>query len=78
MIGDLGVNLTDGASKLGLGALDGGRRNFEVTMSEGRNRQIRRTFGALGYEVKALHRLQFGKYTLGELKSGEWVEIKPV
>jgi len=78
MIGDLGVNLTDGASKLGLVALDGGRRNFEVTMSEGRNRQIRRTFGALGYEVKALHRLQFGKYTLGELKSGEWVEIKPV
>lgn len=77
MIGDLGVNLTDGVSKLGLVSLGEGRKKFEVTMSEGRNRQIRRTFGALGYEVKALHRLRFGKYSLGELKSGEWVEIKP-
>ena len=73
MIADFGVKLEDGVSKFGLTRLDTGetRREFEVTMSEGRNRQIRRTFAALGYEVKKLHRLSFGKYELGNLKPGE-------
>lgn len=44
---------------------------YEVHMSEGRNRQIRRTFAALGYTVTALHRTQFGNYSLGDIKSGE-------
>ncbi|MBR3319678.1 rRNA pseudouridine synthase [Candidatus Saccharibacteria bacterium] len=73
MIADYGVKLDDGISKFGLTRLDVGetRREFEVTMSEGRNRQIRRTFAALGYEVKKLHRLSFGKYELGDLKPGQ-------
>ena len=73
MIADYGVKLEDGISKLGLTRLDTGetRREFEVTMSEGRNRQIRRTFAALGYEVKKLHRVSFGKYVLGDLAPGE-------
>ncbi|MBR5389300.1 rRNA pseudouridine synthase [Candidatus Saccharibacteria bacterium] len=73
MIADFGVQLPDGVSKLGLIRLDNGetRKRFEVTMSEGRNRQIRRTFEALGYEVEKLHRLSFGKYELNDLKSGE-------
>jgi 16S rRNA U516 pseudouridylate synthase RsuA-like enzyme len=33
-------------------------------MHEGRNRQIRRTFMALGYGVTSLHRTTFGEYTL--------------
>ena len=45
-------------------------------MSEGRNRQIRRTFAALGYEVTALHRVEFGKYQLGDLKPGQYLEVK--
>jgi len=45
-------------------------------MSEGRNRQIRRTFDALGYTVKKLHRTNFGNYSLGDLKRGEWREEK--
>ena len=45
-------------------------------MSEGRNRQIRRTFAALGYEVTALHRIEFGKYQLGDLKPGQYIEVK--
>lgn len=38
--------------------------HYQITMREGRNRQIRRTFGALGYDVIKLHRTQFGPYTL--------------
>ena len=44
---------------------------FRVTMAEGRNRQIRRTFATLGYEVIKLHRTAFGPYALADLKSGE-------
>ncbi len=43
---------------------------LQITMSEGRNRQIRRTFAALNYEVKTLHRTQFGDYRLGNLPFG--------
>lgn len=44
---------------------------YKVEMSEGRNRQIRRTFAALGYTVTALHRTTFGNYSLGDIKTGE-------
>ena len=78
MISDFGVDLEDGISKLGLARLrEGDRFGFEVTMSEGRNRQIRRTFLALGYEVKKLHRVSFGPYNLGGLKSSEIIKIRP-
>lgn len=73
MICDFGVKLNDGVSKLGLSRIDNAsRKKFEVTMSEGRNRQIRRTFGALGYTVVELHRKQFGPYNLGDLKVGKY------
>jgi len=48
---------------------------YEIKMREGRNRQIRRTFAALGYAVKILHRTQFGKYTLTGLKKGDLLVI---
>ena len=44
---------------------------YQITMREGRNRQIRRTFAALGYTVKTLHRTHFGPYTLTDLPSAE-------
>ena len=76
MIADFGIKLPDGVSKLGLTRLEEtSRKKFRVEMSEGRNRQIRRTFEALGYEVKKLHRISFGKYCLESLKPGEWVEL---
>ena len=43
---------------------------YEVRMTEGRNRQIRRTFAALGYTVTRLHRTQLGSYHLDSLASG--------
>lgn len=77
MIADFGVQLPDGKSQLGLTRLrDDSRRGWQVQMSEGRNRQIRRTFDALGYRVIRLHRTNFGPYALGDLKSGEYREIK--
>jgi len=47
-------------------------------MSEGRNRQIRRTFEALGYKVTALHRTNFGRYGLSGLESGQFTEVPKV
>ena len=76
MIADFGVDLPDGKSRLGLTRLDDSRLRWQVEMSEGRNRQIRRTFAALGYTVVSLHRIQFGKYTLGELRPGELRKIQ--
>ena len=70
--GDFGIQLDDGTSQLSLMRLsESNRHEWQVTMSEGRNRQIRRTFLALGYTVKKLHRVQFGNYALGDMKEGE-------
>ncbi|MBR3220567.1 rRNA pseudouridine synthase [Candidatus Saccharibacteria bacterium] len=75
MLADFGVELADGRSQLGLRRLDESRELWEATLHEGRNRQIRRSFAALGYRVAELHRTQFGKYALSGLKDGEWTEI---
>ncbi len=73
MIGEFGITLEDGRSQLQLMRLsETNRREWQVTMSEGRNRQIRRTFAALGYTVTRLHRTDFGPYSLGSMKKGEY------
>lgn len=75
MIADFGVDLEDGTSKLGLERTDDSRLNWTVTMHEGRNRQIRRTFSSLGYTVTKLHRTTFGAYSLGDIKPGEYKSV---
>jgi 23S rRNA pseudouridine2605 synthase len=73
MISDYGVQLEDGTSKLILERLsDDNRKGWQVTMSEGRNRQIRRTFGSLGYTVTKLNRTNFGNYSLGDIQPGKF------
>jgi 23S rRNA pseudouridine2605 synthase len=52
-----------------------GEKTFRITMHEGRNRQIRRTFAALGYTVTKLHRTNFGNYSLGDIKTGEYTLV---
>ena len=75
MISDFGVQLPDGPSCLTLERQhEGDEHRWIVQMSEGRNRQIRRTFAALGYTVTKLHRTDFGSYSLGSLKKGQWKE----
>ncbi len=45
---------------------------YEVTLITGYNRQIRRSFEALGFQVKALQRIAFGPVGLDGLKNGGW------
>ena len=89
MISDYGVEIGDGVSKFKIirdnicetssekRPEDGLEISYIVFLTEGRNRQIRRTFAALGYKVTKLHRIQFGKYELGDLKPGKCGIIKP-
>ena len=72
MISDYGVMLEDGPSKLVLERQGDDRTTWVVHMHEGRNRQIRRTFAALGYEVTMLHRTKFGAYALEGVPPGAY------
>lgn len=51
------------------------KTSLKITLNEGRNRIIRRTFDFLGYKVEKLKRLSIGPIQLGKLKKGE---IKPL
>ena len=46
-----------------------------VTIHEGRNRQVRRMFEAVGHRVLMLRRVKFGPLELGNLKRGQWREL---
>lgn len=80
-----GVRLEDGISKLGVQQLEDSNQELAeplvsnasllITMTEGRNRQIRRTFAEIGYTVTRLHRIGFGDYRLGTLQKGQFVNI---
>lgn len=49
-------------------------RVVSITLREGRNRQIRRMFDALGYGVLELHRMEIMGIGLGGITSGTWAE----
>ena len=66
-----GVTLEDGDSAFKLKKLNDDT-SWEITMHEGRNRQIRRTFAKLGYDTLALKRLSFGDYFLNDLAVGSF------
>ena len=50
---------------------------LEITLDEGKNREIRRMLAHLGYEVLRLVRIKFCNFELGDLKQGEIKEIRP-
>ena len=43
-----------------------------ISITEGRNRQVRRMFDTIGHPVIALHRCSFGPVSLGDLSRGSW------
>lgn len=47
---------------------------LEITISEGRNRQVRRMTAAVGCPVLRLIRYRVGEWTIGGVESGAWVE----
>ncbi len=53
------------------------RTVVEVTIYEGRNRQIRKMFEALGIEVARLKRTKVGNLKLGMLKQGDYRDLTP-
>ncbi len=69
-----GVELADGPSRLRIISHHGA--DLIVGLSEGRNRQLRRTLGALGYAVERLHRTSVGDYALGDLEPGQWLQLE--
>lgn len=50
----------------------GRRFEIHVILTEGKNRQIRKMFGQLGYHIVSLKRVRIGKLTLGSLSTGMW------
>jgi 23S rRNA pseudouridine2605 synthase len=54
-----------------------GRVVLQMTIHEGRNRQIRKMCEAVGLEVARLKRTAIGPVKLGMLKPGEYRELKP-
>jgi 23S rRNA pseudouridine2605 synthase len=53
----------------------GRESHLEVALIQGKNREIRRLFKALGHEVTRLRRIRYGPFKLEDLPSGAWREI---
>lgn len=49
----------------------------EVSIREGRNRQIRRMLDRVGHSVKSLQRISYGTLRLEDLKPGKWRRLTP-
>lgn len=74
-----GIELEDGPAQL-LAIEDGGGEGancwYRVTIAEGRNREVRRLFEALGHAVSRLIRIRYGAMQLPHgLKRGAWMEL---
>lgn len=69
-----GIELEDGRTQpaeVMLVAQGGGEARLRVTITEGRNRQVRRMFDAIGHPVRRLKRVAMGPIHLGELSLGQ-------
>jgi 23S rRNA pseudouridine2605 synthase len=49
---------------------------IELSIHEGRNRQVRRMLEAVGHPVRRLHRSRYAGMTVAELEPGEWRELQ--
>ncbi len=74
-----GVRLDDGMAQFGTiedGGGEGSNCWYRVTISEGRNREVRRLFESVGHAVSRLIRIRYGAMVLPRgLKRGAWMEL---
>ncbi|MDC0865082.1 pseudouridine synthase [Rickettsiaceae bacterium] len=49
---------------------------YEVILTEGKNREVRKIFSHFGFEVNRLIRTKFGQYELGDMKPSEYRMLK--
>ena len=74
----LGVNLEEGKTLPALLAkvrFEKGETFFEISIREGKNRQVRRMVEAIGSRVLSLRRTKIGNISLGELALGKYREL---
>jgi len=55
----------------------GGRTFLEMTITEGRNRQVRRMLEAVDSKVSKLVRIAIGPVRIGDLPIGKWRPLEP-
>lgn len=71
-----GVRLDDGfvtsPAEVEMLDVDNGHTTIKITIHEGKNRQVRRMFDAVGSKVVGLRRISVGRVELGNLPLGRW------
>jgi 23S rRNA pseudouridine2605 synthase len=70
-----GVELEDGLAQprsVHLADSNAGRTLLQITLTEGRNREVRRLIGAVGLMLERLARVGYAGVELGELRQGKW------
>ncbi len=71
-----GVELDDGLTRPAEVRRIAGAR-IELTIHEGKNRQVKRMLEAVGHRVKQLHRSRYGPLNVEGLEPGAWRELQP-
>jgi 23S rRNA pseudouridine2605 synthase len=74
-----GIELEDGPARFQRCWFDGGTENnqwYRVVLSEGRNREVRRMWTSLGYQVSRLIRVRYGPVELpGHVRVGKFIDV---
>ena len=62
------------ATRVEIRKASGRETHLIVELREGKNRELRRLFAAVGHEPTRIRRISFGEYELGNLQPGDWRE----
>lgn len=75
---DIGRNERSQPISLKIAAKNDDSTWVEVSLKEGKNREIRRLFEALNRPVQRLIRTKFGSFNLGPIEPGKWIELNKI